>query len=75
MDSIKIELYINNFGGTTLKRNYIWECANKKYLNTTVLEDSTLASHSGDPGSHIDPELSYSEQGISGFTQPIIKSF
>jgi hypothetical protein len=31
------ELCTNNFGGTKLKRNYMWGYANKKRLNTTGL--------------------------------------
>jgi hypothetical protein len=34
---IDCELYSDNFGGTKLKRNYIWVYANKKSLTTTAL--------------------------------------
>jgi hypothetical protein len=30
IDYVLLELYTNNFGGTKLKRNYIWGYANKK---------------------------------------------
>jgi hypothetical protein len=33
--------YTNNFGGTKLKRNYIWGYVNKKRLNTTGLVHNT----------------------------------
>jgi hypothetical protein len=38
IDSAQLELYTNNFGGTKLKRNYIWGYANKR-LNTAVLHN------------------------------------
>jgi hypothetical protein len=30
VDCVYIKLYTNNFGGTKLKRNYIWGYANEK---------------------------------------------
>jgi hypothetical protein len=37
-DCMQLELHINNFGGTKLKRNYIWVYANQKRLNAARLK-------------------------------------
>jgi hypothetical protein len=49
MDCVQVKLYKNNFGGTELKRNYIWGYKNKKEkveyhwnILSQVFSDSSL---------------------------------
>jgi hypothetical protein len=51
IDYVKLELYTNNFGGTKLKRNYIWgsrtkkveyHCHRRSHSRDGVLQEATI---------------------------------
>jgi hypothetical protein len=46
MDCVEVELHTNNYGGTKLKRNYIWRYAIEKGSMALLLSGSKMIWHS-----------------------------